>query len=98
MKHWNDGTWKDEYPVFQCCVVFASPDFRAHVAMGEQMEFSKLDAKKKLDANGQKSIRQRVRLAFHTAVVLILACAAASSMAFAQQKSFSSPENFSSSL
>jgi Protein of unknown function (DUF2950) len=46
----------------------------------------------KLDANRNKSIRQRVRLAFHTAVMLTLICAATSSVALAQQKSFSSAE------
>jgi len=54
--------------------------------MGEEMEFSKLDA------NRKQSIRQRVRLALHTAVMLAVVCAAPFSVALAQQKSFSSPE------
>ena len=54
--------------------------------MGEEMEFSKLDA------NRKQSIRQRVRLTLHTAVMLAVVCAAPFSVALAQQKSFSSPE------
>jgi hypothetical protein len=54
--------------------------------MGEEMEFLKLDA------NRGKSIRQRVRLALHAAVVLTFVCAATFSVALAQQKSFSSAE------
>jgi hypothetical protein len=54
--------------------------------MGEEMEFSKLNA------NRKKSVRQRVRLTLHTLVVLTFVCAAASSVALAQPKSFSSPE------
>jgi hypothetical protein len=54
--------------------------------MGEEMQLSKLDA------NRNKSIRQRVRLTLHTAVVLTFVCAATFSVALAQQKSFSSAE------
>jgi hypothetical protein len=54
--------------------------------MGEQMEFLKLEA------NRKKTIRQRVRLTFHTAAMLTLLCAATSSVALAQQKTFSSAE------
>ena len=46
----------------------------------------------KLEANRRKSIRQRVRLALHAAVVLTLVCTATSSAAPAQQKSFSSAD------
>ena len=54
--------------------------------MGEEMELSKLEA------NRNKSLRQRVRLTVHTAVVLTFVCAATFSVALAQQKSFSSAE------
>jgi hypothetical protein len=54
--------------------------------MGEEMQLSKLDA------NRNKSIRQRVRLTLHTALALTFVCAVASSVALAQQKSFSSAE------
>jgi hypothetical protein len=54
--------------------------------MGEQMEFLKLEA------NSKKTIQQRVRLTFHTAAMLTLLFAATSSVALAQQKTFSSAE------
>jgi Protein of unknown function (DUF2950) len=54
--------------------------------MGEEMEFSKLNA------NRKKSIRQHVRLTLPTAVVLTFVCAATSFVALAQPKSFSSAE------
>lgn len=46
----------------------------------------------KLHANRSKSIRQRVGLALHAAMVLTFVCASTSSAATAQQKSFSSAE------
>lgn len=46
----------------------------------------------KLDADRGKSIRRRIRLALHAAVVLAFVCAATFSVALAQQKSFSSAE------
>ena len=46
----------------------------------------------KLHANRRKLIRRRIRLALHAAVVLMFVCAATSSLALAQQKSFSSAE------
>lgn len=46
----------------------------------------------KLDADRGKSIRRRIRLALHAAVVLAVVCTATSSLALAQQKSFSSAE------
>lgn len=46
----------------------------------------------KLDADREKSIRRRIRLALHAAVVLAFVCAATFSVALAQQKSFSSAE------
>lgn len=46
----------------------------------------------KLDADRGKSIRRRIRLALHAAVVLTFVCAATFSVALAQQKSFSSAE------
>src|SRR5688572_4823766 len=54
--------------------------------MGEEMEFLKLDADR------GKSIRRRISLARHAAVVLAVVCAATFSMALAQQKSFTSAE------
>lgn len=59
---------------------------QAHIEMGEEMEFFKLDADR------GKSIRRRIRLALHAAVVLAVVCAVTSSLALAQQKSFSSAE------
>lgn len=59
---------------------------QAHIEMGEEMEFFKLDADR------GKSIRRRIRLALHAAVVLAFVCAATFSVALAQQKSFSSAE------
>lgn len=46
----------------------------------------------KLDADRGKSLRRRIRLALHAAVVLAFVCAATFSVALAQQKSFSSAE------
>ena len=46
----------------------------------------------KVDADRGKSIRRRIRLALHAAVVLTFVCAATFSVALAQQKSFSSAE------
>lgn len=46
----------------------------------------------KLNANRKKSIPQRVRLVLNAAVVLTFVCATISSVALAQQKSFSSAE------
>lgn len=59
---------------------------QAHIEMGEEMEFLKLDADR------EKSIRRRIRLTLHAAVVLAVVCAATFSVALAQQKSFSSAE------
>lgn len=59
---------------------------QAHIEMGEEMEFFKLDADR------GKSIRRRIRLALHAAVVLAVVGAATFSVALAQQKSFSSAE------
>lgn len=59
---------------------------QAHIEMGEEMEFFKLDADR------GKSLRRRIRLALHAAVVLAFVCAATFSVALAQQKSFSSAE------
>lgn len=58
---------------------------QAHIEMGEEMEFFKLDDR-------EKSIRRRIRLALHAAVVLAVVGAATFSVALAQQKSFSSAE------
>lgn len=59
---------------------------QAHIEMGEEMEFFKLDADR------GKSIRRRIRLALHAAVVVAVVGAATFSVALAQQKSFSSAE------
>ncbi|HEU4637800.1 MAG TPA: DUF2950 domain-containing protein [Candidatus Binatia bacterium] len=59
---------------------------QAHIEMGEEMEFFKVDADR------GKSLRRRIRLALHAAVVLAFVCAATFSVALAQQKSFSSAE------
>lgn len=59
---------------------------QAHIEMGEEMEFFKLDADR------GKSLRRRIRLALHAAVVLAVVGAATFSVALAQQKSFSSAE------
>jgi hypothetical protein len=45
-----------------------------------------------VNPNRKKSIRQHVRLTLHTVLVLTFVCAATSSVALAQPKSFSSPE------
>lgn len=59
---------------------------QAHIEMGEEMEFFKLDADR------GKSLRRRIRLALHAAVVVAVVGAATFSVALAQQKSFSSAE------